>query len=133
MNGSASGGRRVSIEAHRIMLDDHACDRCGESVSSALTVARQLEMELAAYNIVVDYVEIAVEPSAHAQSNRVFVNGRPVEEWVGGETIWTTCPSCTDIFGEVACCAAIRVGDAMYDSVPPDMIRRAALEALGMA
>lgn len=60
-----------------------------------------------------------------AESNRVWISGKPIEEWLGAAVAMTRCCSvCGD-----SDCRALKVGDHTYETIPADEFIRAGLMA----
>jgi hypothetical protein len=66
-------------------------------------------------------------------SNRVLVNGRPAEEWLGGTDVMTECDSCSDLVGFDACCREIEVAGVRTAAIDRDVIFDAIMAAAGLA
>ena len=133
MPGCCSGARSILIETTVLRVDGETCDRCNETLAAVRQAAGELEAELAAANVSVSLVEHATTSQALADSNAVLVNGRPIEEWIGGERLSTDCPSCGDLVGESVCCSAISVDGVVNEAMTAQHVRDAALSALGLS
>lgn len=67
-------------------------------------------------------VAFAGDPLA---SNRIWIAGRPMEDWIGASVGSSQCCSvCGD-----SDCRTVKVGDAEYETVPKEVFIRAALIA----
>lgn len=123
--------RSIVIETTVLRVGDETCDRCGTTVETVRSAARDLQDVLLALNVRVSLIEHASSTDAIDVSNTVLINGRPVEEWLGAKRVSTDCPSCGDLLGESTCCGAIEVEGTVFESYTAEQIRDAAFAALG--
>ncbi|MGA1864841.1 MAG: DUF2703 domain-containing protein [bacterium] len=105
------------------------CDRCGttyEGIQKALELLRKalspLAIEITFEERKIDQIAFANDPS---QSNRVWISGRPLEEWLGAQVGQSPC---CDICGDAEC-RTIEVDTKVYESIPADLIIKAGLIA----
>ncbi|WP_292409248.1 MULTISPECIES: DUF2703 domain-containing protein [unclassified Methanoculleus] len=84
--------------------------------------------------IMVQVVETVLEDDAIADSNSILFNGRPFEDLIEGMKVTSTpCASCACITGQDDVeCRAVEYGGERYESIPPELIARAVLKALGL-
>lgn len=60
-----------------------------------------------------------------SESNRIWIAGRPIEDWVGGKVGKSTCCSvCGD-----SKCRTIQVGQSTFETIPERLFIKAALAA----
>jgi hypothetical protein len=127
-----SAPARVLVEFEYLTVDGETCDRCGdtrEAVRSAVADARAaLPSALAA----LEFVERELTADRLAESNCVLVNGRPAEEWLGGVSVMSDCPSCSDLVGESVCCREIEVDGVRTEAVGRDVVFDAIMAAAGL-
>jgi hypothetical protein len=120
------------VEFEYLTVDGETCDRCGdtrEAVRSAVADARAaLPSALAA----LEFVERELTADRLVESNRVLVNGRPAEEWLGGVSVMSDCPSCSDLVGESVCCREIEVDGVRTEAVGRDVVFDAIMAAAGL-
>ena len=119
----------LKIEWHRLVADGQTCPRCratGEEVERAY---RSLEQSLSPLGIkvVLEKHELISEVFQRdpSQSNRLLLNGLPLEEWLGlkvGQS--PCCETCGD-----AECRTLESGGQVYETVPADLIIQAGLRA----
>ena len=105
------------------------CDRCGttyEEIQKALELLKKalspLAIEVAFHQKEIDQTAFADDPS---QSNRVWISGRLLEEWLGAQVGQSPC---CDICGDAEC-RTIKVDAQVYESIPADLIIKAGLIA----
>ena len=111
-----------------VNADGETCERCRATrleVERALTVLEDalphlgIEPELEFREL--DQAAFDKEPG---QSNRVWIAGKALEDWLQAEVGSTDCPSCGD-----AACRTVEVGDSTFATIPERLILKAALLA----
>ncbi|MCK9308033.1 MAG: DUF2703 domain-containing protein [Methanoculleus sp.] len=128
--------QELVVEWRHIGRDtENTCERCGETGRAVMDVVEQIRPILEEEGIAVRVVETALENEAIGESNSILFNGVPLEELIEGMEVTTTpCASCACITGQDdAACRAIEYNGERYESIPPELIARAALKALGIA
>ena len=123
--------KSLVIETTVLRADGQTCERCGDTVEAVRSAVAQLEAVLTPLGVRVTLVEHAASADNLDDSNSVMINGRSLEEWIGAERVSTDCPSCGDLVGEAACCAAVSVGEIVQESFSVEQVRDGAFAALG--
>ena len=122
--------RQLPIVWQRLVSDDgRTCDRCGatyEEVQHALgtleVVLRPLDIEPVLETREIDDETFRQDPSL---SNRIWVNGRPMEDWLDATVGSSPCGSvCGD-----ANCRTVEVSGTTFKTIPERLLVRAALIA----
>jgi hypothetical protein len=106
-------------------------EEAGMTLGAVLAeISMLLEME----GIDVRLVETILEDDAAAESNSLLFNGVPIEELLEGVEVTATSCSCAscDSCGEEAECRTLRYNGEEYETIPPELIGRAAAKALEM-
>jgi len=105
------------------------CDRCGttyEEIQKALELLKKalspLAIEVTFEQREIGQIAFANDPS---QSNRVWISGRPLEDWLGAQVGQSPC---CDVCGDAEC-RTIEVNAKVYESIPADLIIKAGLVA----
>lgn len=105
------------------------CDRCGvtyealqRAVAKLKDVLAPLDLEPTLETKEIEEESFKAEPSA---SNRIWIAGRPLEEWLGARVGSSRCCS---VCGDSEC-RTVAVGGAVYEAIPEDLILKAALVA----
>jgi Domain of unknown function (DUF2703) len=119
----------LPIVWQRLVSLGETCPRCGSTevaieraVATLREVLRPLNIEPTVETIALDQVTFDRAP---AESNRIWLAGRPLEEWVGAQITGTQCCSvCGD-----ANCRTLEIGDTTYEAVPETLIVKAGLAA----
>jgi hypothetical protein len=117
----------LKIEWHRLVADGQTCPRCGATGKEVDQASRSLKQSLAplGINVVLEKHELTPEAFQRdpSQSNRLLLNGRPLEEWLGlkvGQS--PCCAPCGD-----AECRTLATGGQVYETIPADLIIKAGL------
>ena len=105
------------------------CDRCSatndglrQAVAKLEEVLRPLGIEVAFETREIDKKSFTADPS---QSNRIWIAGKPMEEWLGARVGSSPCCSvCGD-----SKCRTIEMGDDVFEAIPSDLFLKAALIA----
>ena len=131
--------KTLHIEWQHIEKDGKTCRRCAETGTTLVQVVQELTEELKPNGISVNLTETKLSKDEVAQSNRVFFNGRALEEVLPDVTVSENpCASCTELCGcgdlcgtDVSCRTVVSEG-TVYEAIPAALIRRAALAAAGL-
>jgi hypothetical protein len=112
-----------------VSSEGQTCHRCGGTYEALQRVLPKLKDVLAPIGLkpVLETKEIPedsfkADPSA---SNRIWIAGRALEEWLGARVGSSRCCS---VCGE-SDCRTLEVGGAVFETIPEDLILRAALVA----
>ncbi len=110
------------------------CERCGETGMAVVAVIEEIRPILEEEGITVRFVETVLEDEAIAESNSILFNGVPLEDLIEGmEMTSTPYRSCVCITGQDDVeCRAVEYEGERYEAIPPELIGRAALKALGL-
>ena len=135
--GCGCGGSTdtLVVEWRHIGRDiENTRERCDETGKAVRDVVDQIRAVLEDVGITVRFVENVLPSDAIAESNSILFNGVRLESLVEGmEVTSTPCTSSACIAGQDGAeCRAIEYNGERYDSIPPELIARAALRALGL-
>ena len=105
------------------------CVRCEATFESIRRAVEKLEESLRPLDIepVVEIIEIDIDSfkTDPIQSNRIWIAGKPIEEWLSANV--SSSPCCT-VCGDSEC-RTIELGGDVFETVPSDLILKAALIA----
>jgi len=127
--------QELVVEWRHIGKDvEHTCERCGETGHAVMSVIEEIRPLLEEEGITVRMIETVLPDEAIAESNSILFNGVPLEDLIEGmEVTSTPCCSCACMTGqENAECRAVEYNGERYESIPPELIARATLKALGL-
>lgn len=119
----------LPIVWQRLVSGGETCPRCGSTQQSIENAVATLTEALRPLNIEPTLERIALDQAAFdeapTESNRIWIAGRPLEDWVGAEVTATRCCSvCGDNNSRT-----LQVDGASYEAVPAALIVKAGLAA----
>lgn len=123
--------KTIKITWQRLVDEQgQTCDRCGGTEQELHKALRFLVKALAPAGIAfsletksLDSQEFARDPT---KSNRIWVDGKPLEKWVKGEAgASPCCGPCGD-----SECRTVNVAGITYETIPAELIIKAALKAV---
>ncbi|MCL6584738.1 MAG: DUF2703 domain-containing protein [bacterium] len=123
--------RGLTIKWQRLVDENgHTCERCGateKEVEKALSTLQQalapLGLEVTLEKGIIDVSTFIKDPLA---SNRIWIDNRPLEEWLGAQVGQSYCCSSPCLDEE---CRTITVEGQIYETIPADLIVKAGLIA----
>lgn len=127
-----SAPARVLVEFEYLTVEGETCDRCGDTREAVRSAVADARAALPSALATLEFVERELTVDRLTESNRVLVNGRPAEEWLGGTSVMSDCPSCSDLVGESVCCREIEVGSVRTEAVGRDVVFDAIMAAAGL-
>lgn len=113
------------------LVDAHGqtCPRCGTTETAIEDAIQKLKRSLKELDIDVVLEKKALSPSTFSkdplQSNRIWIAGKPIEEWLSA-TIGKS--QCCSTCGKSEC-RTIMVDSKTYEAIPPELILKAGLLA----
>jgi len=112
---------------------DATCERCAATGRTLAEVLDEIRPMLSARRILLRVHATVLPHDRIEESNILLFNGVPLEDLIDDVRIEkTSCPSCACMTGTDAACRALVCGDQTFEGVPADLIRRAALKAVGL-
>lgn len=127
------GPTRVLVELEYLVVGGETCDRCGDTREGVRAAVADARAVLPASAATLELVERELDPTHLADSNRVLINGHPAEEWLGGRSLISECPSCSELIDGFACCREIEVGGVRTEAIGRDVVFDAIMAAAGLA
>lgn len=126
---------RLEVEWQHVRGARGTCGRCTDT-GQALEELRDDISRRVGPDREVSLTETILPDEALDDSNRVLVNGVPVEELLDAELESTDCTGCTELSaccgsGEPAQCRAIVVEGEVHESLGADLLARAVDLAIG--
>lgn len=113
----------------RLVRDGETCPRCGETGRELEAAVVKLRAALTPLDIepVLETQEIREEAfqADTAESNRVWIAGKPLEDWLGGTVgMSRCCTACGD-----SDCRTIEIDGQTYEAIPQEQLIKAGLMA----
>ncbi len=122
--------KKLTIRWQRLVDDkDQTCPRCSDTGATVETACNKLKAALTPLGIEVELVKETLDllrfNQNPLQSNSIWLNGKLLEEWIGGTTGKS---KCCDVCGD-ADCRTVSVGENTFESIPEGLIVKAGLLA----
>lgn len=121
--------KTLPIIWQRLVTSGETCPRCAGTGDEVERAYRQLRAQLLPLGIEptletrqIDEAEFKANPS---ESNRIWIAGKPMEEWLNASIGSSRCCS---VCGDSEC-RTVAVGDATYEVVPEELLVKAGLIA----
>ncbi len=122
--------KTLTIEWQRLVSDGETCPRCGSTEEQLESAVSQLRNMLASLDIEVVFKKGELSASAFEKaplsSNQIWINQRPLEEWIGAQVGQSPC---CGVCGPSEC-RTVEMAEQSYETVPADMIIKSALLAV---
>lgn len=119
----------LPIVWQRLVRNGETCDRCGAThveLRRALTKLQEALRPLGiAPKLEMQAIDEATFRAGPLDSNRIWIGGRALEEWLGATAGSSRCcAACGD-----ADCRTVELGGSVFEAIPEHLIVRAALLA----
>lgn len=105
------------------------CDRCGATYEALEQAIAKLDEVLRPLGIQTTFetreIDRASFTADSSQSNRVWIAGKPIEEWLGARVGSSTCCS---VCGDSEC-RTIELDNDVFEAIPSGLVLKAALMA----
>ncbi|NIT37285.1 MAG: DUF2703 domain-containing protein [candidate division Zixibacteria bacterium] len=119
----------LTITWQRLVEGGETCPRCSATEEELDKAFGQLAAALEPLGIAVVFKKEEMTAAAFraepAASNRIWLNGRLMEDWLGGRSGTSVC---CDVCGDEEC-RTVAVDGEVYESVPAALVVRAGLAA----
>ncbi|MEE9457260.1 MAG: DUF2703 domain-containing protein [bacterium] len=119
----------LTITWQRLVEGGETCPRCSATEEELDKAVGQLAAALEPLGIAVVFkkeeLTAAAFKAAPAASNRIWLNGRLMEDWLGGRSDTSVC---CDVCGDEECRTVVVDGE-VYESVPAALVVKAGLAA----
>jgi len=121
--------KTLKIKWQRLISDGQTCPRCGSTEEELEKAISTLKQSLTPLDIQVvlekDRLSVAEFKRDPLKSNQIWLNGRVLEDWIGGKVGQSPC---CDVCGPSEC-RTVGVGGEVYEAIPADLIIKAGLLA----
>lgn len=123
--------KRLEIAWQRLVDDTGAtCDRCGDTQNQLHAAFEDLRKALFHLGIELTLKEKTLDARTFAcdtsQSNRIWIAGKPLEDWLSAHVGRSPCPCKTCQNAE---CRTVEIEDVIFEAIPKELIERATLIA----
>lgn len=121
--------KRLTILWKRLVDEGETCPRCGSTQHNIMAAIAKLEPALGPLGIEpvleTQTIDDATFRAAPAESNRIWIGGRPMEQWLGARA--GNSPCC-EVCGDLPC-RTMEVDGQTYEAIPEELIIKAAIIA----
>jgi len=118
--------KELEIEWKHLDVDGKTCDRCAGTGNEIHQFINRLYDECASQGVHITLKEIKLTEKEIEESNRIFINGIPLEDILPETTVsQNVCSSCSDLIGSSICCRTIIHTGKEYETIPQQLIRKA--------
>jgi hypothetical protein len=127
--GEAARVQELTIVWQRLVTDGATCPRCGTTQRAVERAVARLAEALGPLGITPTLetraLDQAIFEGAPGESNRIWIAGRPFEEWLGA-TVGAS--QCCSVCGDNEC-RSVEVGGDTFEAIPETLIVKAGLAA----
>lgn len=121
--------KTLKVRWQRLVSDGQTCPRCKsteEELEKAISVLNH-SLTALGVQVILQKEELSVVEFKKdtLQSNQIWINDRPLEDWVGGKVGQSPC---CDVCGPSEC-RTVEVEEESYEVIPADLIIEAGLLA----
>jgi len=113
----------------RLVTEGETCPRCGSTQQNLAAAMTQLEAALGPLGIAPALETQTLDEAAFrahpAESNRIWIGGKPMEEWLGARA---GSSPCCEVCGDLPC-RTMEVEGVSFDAIPEALIVKATLIA----
>lgn len=129
--------KTLTIKWQRLVGDSgQTCDRCGTTQREVRKAHALLRKSLSPLGINVVLEEKTLDKAVAgsiAESNRIWIAGKPLEKWLGATPGASDCASCGSLCGSATtgnvACRTVILNKSVYEAIPSELILRAGLLA----
>jgi hypothetical protein len=122
-------GKSLTIKWQRLVHEGETCPRCGGTGEEVKKAVDTLTSRLSPYGIGVILetaeLDMAAWQADPDQSNRIWIAGRPLEDWLEGQVGHSTC---CGVCGEEDC-RTLELEGQTYETIPAALIIQAGVMA----
>ena len=121
--------KTLRVKWQRLVSDGQTCPRCGSTEEELEKAICTLKRSLAPLGIEVvlekEQLSVSEFKKDPLQSNQIWLNDRPLEDWIGGKVGQSPC---CDVCGPSEC-RTVGVEGETYEAIPADLVIKAGLIA----
>lgn len=118
--------KKIEIEWRHLDVDGKTCARCAGTGNEIRQLVSHLHEVCASRHVHVTLKEVRLAEGEIEESNRIFINGMPLEEILPETGVsQNECPSCSDLLKSATCCRTLIHGGTEYKTIPRELIREA--------
>ena len=139
--GPAFSGNHGEIHTKTLIIrwqrlvdeNNETCERCGTTGEELEKAFHSLKQSFNSLGIEVILDKKVLNPETCAkdisQSNRIWINEQPLEQWLDAEVGMSLCEACCDVLGSDVECRTLIIDGKTYEVIPANLIIKAGLVA----
>ncbi len=120
---------KLVIEWKHLDKDGTTCDQCFATGKNLHKMIKRLRSEHTELEI--KFKETKLSDKEIDESNTILFNGQPIEGVLGANINESHCESCSCITTTPVDCRTIEYKGRIYEEIPAELIREAALKIIG--
>ncbi|MCX8188658.1 MAG: DUF2703 domain-containing protein [Nitrososphaeria archaeon] len=121
--------KELKIRWQRLIFEGNTCPRCSSTEKELEKAVSTLRQALSPLGIKVvlekDVLSIKEFENNPLESNRIWINDRPLEEYFGGNVGQSSCCDVCEPYE----CRTVNIGEQIYETIPSEIIVKAGLTA----
>jgi len=126
--------KTLAIRWQRLVDENgQTCERCGSTEQEVQKACQSLKKSLTPLGIKVVLEEKALDSATCAkdvsESNRIWIDDRPLEEWLGADVGKSSCDFCCEELGPDVECRTVTHEGQTFETIPANLIVKAGLAA----
>jgi len=122
--------KTLNIKWQRLITKGETCPRCGSTEQELDKAVDKLKQALRplGMNVILEKEELNISEFRQdpLQSNRIWINGQPIEDFIKGNVGESPC---CDVCGP-ADCRTVEVDGQIYETIPAELVIQAGLAAV---
>ena len=125
----------LTIRWQRLLTEEEqTCERCSSTETELQKAVESLRKSLGELGIEVVLKKETLDSETFArdvsESNRIWINERPLEDWLGAQVGKSECGFCCEDVGDSSVeCRTITIGQDSYEAIPAELIIKAGMIA----
>lgn len=122
--------KTLKIKWQRLVSHEQTCPRCRateKELEKAISVLKKSLIPVG-IDVVLEKNEISLAEFKKdpLQSNQIWLNDKPLEDWIGGRASQSPCCDICSPYD----CRTIEIGEEIYETIPAELIIKASLLAV---
>lgn len=122
--------KHMMIEWQHLEVEGRTCGPCEKTKENILAAITELKSEFEG-NIRLEFIDTPLTEKDIKDSNRVLLNGIPLEDIYDLEVKEAPCATCSDLVGREVCCRILVRENTETEEVPVEWIKEGVYLAIG--
>jgi hypothetical protein len=126
LSGTQLKMKTVKIKWQRLISNKETCSRCRDTEAEIEHAVKELKKQKIKVKLAKKEINRREFEDNPQESNRIMINGKNMEEWLKAKTS-SSC--CCDACGDAEC-RTVEYDNRVYETIPAELIIRAALNSI---